>query len=290
MEGSDRMGIRSSLACAAVAILLGAVSPMAYADDYSPGFVWDVAADWVVRPPGDHGTTNGNPSADAMGNPTWGFEYFTKVPAGSSLGSTSPWYEVQTVSPLKWDSDFWWSGGRWATIDDGTPNIVGGWMNHLLNDTEYGLYNAVPLLRWTNPCPDPIKVSLKSKEGPLDFAVGWRGNVQAGGAASVDVDVAVVLYDASEASYQPLYADTVSKPTGNNLNENLTLSPLWVEELDLAPGDQILITARGASQTFPPAGAQWIAFYDGMEITVVPAPATLGLLALGGVAVIRRRR
>ena len=284
------MGNRSSLACAAVAVLLAVVSPMAHATGYVPGFVWDVEADWVVRPPGDHGTTNGNPSVDALGNPAWGFDYCTNVPAGSSLGSANPWYKVQTISVMKWDSDFWSSGGRWASIDDGTPNIIGGWMNHLLNNTEYGSYSSVPLLRWTNPCPDPIKVSLKSKEGPLDFAMMWNSNVQAGGAPLVDVDIAVVLFDASETSYQELYAVTVSKPTNNNVNEALTLSPLWVEELDLAPGDQILITARGTSQTFPPAGAQYITFYDGMEITIVPEPATLGLLALGGLALLRRIR
>lgn len=284
------MGNRSSLTCAVVAVLLAVASPMAYAGGYTFGFVWDVQADWVVRVSSDHGTTNGNPSADAMGNPVWGFDYVTNVPAGSGLGSANPWYEGKTIAAMKWDSDFWSSGGRWANIDDGTPNIAGGWMNHLLNNTEYGDYSSVPLLRWTNPCPDPIKVSLKSKEGPLDFAVGWRGNVQAGGATSVDADIAVVLYDVSEASYQELYAVTVSKPTNNNLDENLTLSPLWIEELPLDTGDQILITARGTSQTFPAAGAQYITFYDGMEITVVPEPATLSLLALGGLAMLRRRR
>lgn len=284
------MGIRSSFACAAVAVLLAAVSSMAYADGYEPGFVWDVAVDWVVRPPGDHGTTNGNPLVDAMGNPVWGFDYFTNVPVGSDLGSTNPWYKVQTITTMTWDSDFWSSGGRWVNIDDGTPHITTGWMNHLLNNTTYGSYSSVPLLRWTNPCPDPIKVSLKSKEGPLDFAMMWNSNVEAGGAPLVDVDIAVVLYDASEASYQPLYAVPVSKPTNNNVNEALTLSPLWIEELDLDPGDQIFITARGVSQTYPSAGAQYVTFYDGMEITIIPEPATLGLLAVGALAVIRRRR
>jgi len=284
------MGNRSSRICAVVAVLLAVASPMAYAGGYSPGFVWDVDADWVDRPVGDHGTTNGNPSADAMNNPVWGFQYFTNVPVGSGLGATSPWYERLTTSAMTWDSDHRSAGGRWASVDDGTPDIIAGWMNHLLNDSEYGDYNSVPLLRWTNPCPDPIKVSLKSKEGPLDFAVGWRGNGEAGGATSADVDIAVVLYDASEATFHQLYTSSVSKPTDNNLDENLTLSPLWIEEQDLDPGDQILITARGASQTFPAAGAQYITFYDGMEITVVPEPVTLSLLALGGLAMLRRRR
>jgi hypothetical protein len=264
----------------AVVFVLAGVSLAS--NPYVEGFVWDRTADWV---PGTiEGSTAGNPCVDAAGNPVWHYQSFRNVPDGAGLGSPNPWYKTQTIVPLVWDWDSY--GDRWSiSAGNPWPCVADGWMNHHACDYENLLYSDVPLVTWANPAADPIRVSIKSKPGqsPAEFFVGWRGFQP----PITDVDVAVVHHDVSTSTYNLLYGVTVPKPTDNHSVETVVLDPLEIDDLLIEPGDEILITARAADD---PYGPGFITFADGVEITVVPEPMTLGLLALGGLVVIRRRR
>jgi len=67
------------------------------------------------------------------------------------------------------------------------------------------------------------------------------------------------------------------------------LDELNIENLQLDPGDDLLFTIRSRTQI---TGYYWqsVGFVDDVDITVVPEPMTLGLLGLGGLTLLRRRK
>ena len=261
----------------------------ALAGGYDLGYVWNRRADWTARPSGDHGTTRGNPDDDQLGNAVWSYEYFPGVPDGSDLDSGQPWYE-RTSTLLVWDNNFWDAPARWALGDNLTPCIASGWQTHQLSDSAWGWYDRVPVTRWVNPCSGPITVSISSGQAD-DFAILWWGHAQSGQPGPMAADVVIAKVDASQGDeISVLYSQTVTKPSNNYETERRPLDVLDLPAVSLDPGDELLFTARGRTRYHFTSGARLIGFYDDVSIEIVPEPAALALLALGGLAVMRRRR
>ncbi len=286
-EKEENMKTRTYVVIVVMVMALGGILSTAHAQ-YGDGFVWDPQADWIERPASDEGTTNGNPAVDAVGNPTWHYKYFDGVPADSDLAGSTPWYNHPTTTSMIWDVNASY-GSRWAGGLDVMPHIAEGWMNHLMGTGEGGsTYDQVPVLVWANPSATPIEVSLTSKTDA--FNVWWWGNSQAGYAAPVDVDVAIVHYDASEDAVTPLYTHTIAKPTETNALESAPLPAMAIDSLHVGPGDEILFTVRATEETSPPSLYQFARFDHGALIEIVPEPTSLALLGLGALAVFRKRR
>jgi len=284
-------GIRLSQVIVSLSVIvLIAASAMA---QYAPGFTWNRYDDWV---PGtaDHSSA-GNPCTDSAGNPVWSAEYIANVPAGSDLDtsdSVAPWYTLPSAGPLMWDSS-WWGGatGVWVYTDDVEPTIWDKGQTDVNTTNPLDAdYKRVPLVRWVNPCSVPVTVSITS--GP-DFTLGFAGTSNALDMAQSDTDVAIVLKDASQGgALSLLYSDTAANPLPGPDAHLVSLQPVQVE-LTIEPGDEILVSHRSRYEYFQPApgvSARWTYLAEDYTITVVPEPATLGLLAFGGLALLRRRR
>lgn len=270
---------RKVLVPVAVLTVVLLVSPAAYCADYGLGYTWNRQADWTVRPGSDHGTTNGNPDDDSLGSPVWGYEYYDNVPDGSDLDSANPWYTLSSAGLMVWDNN-WYDGGArmWAQADDTLPS-VGEAVLIVASET----WPDVVLVRWTTPSNERIRVSLTSG---TEFGVRWSGY---GGITSpVDLDVVIAKLDASDGnSITSLWSTTVSKPTNNSSPETLSLPALSLPDVTIDPGDQILFSIRAREWVSGPRDQY---FYDDISITIVPEPATLSLLGLGALALIRRRK
>ena len=78
-------------------------------------------------------------------------------------------------------------------------------------------------------------------------------------------------------------ADTVDM----YLDDTLIVAGVAMND-DYSPADLQTVTARITPYT--QNDYQGISYYDNLAITEVPEPVTMSLLALGGLAVIRRRR
>jgi hypothetical protein len=138
------------------------------------------------------------------------------------------------------------------------------------------------LVRWDNPSTIPIKVSLTS--GPA-----FKGVVNLLPTGTT-ADIIIARTDASDVgSVHLLYSQTIVKTLGQGVSEWFALAALDIENLALDPGDDILFSIRSRTMS---TGSSWytVGFDDDMTIAVVPEPATLSLLALGGLALLRRRR
>ncbi|MCW5557601.1 MAG: Ig-like domain-containing protein, partial [Verrucomicrobiae bacterium] len=75
------------------------------------GLSWNRELDF--RPGTVNFSTQGNPSQDRLGLPSWRMDYL----AGGGLSDSAPWYR-QSPGRLLWDNDWYGSGGYWAYQDN----------------------------------------------------------------------------------------------------------------------------------------------------------------------------
>jgi hypothetical protein len=241
----------------AVGLLVCLESPTQAA--YYHGFVWDRSVDYDAGT--THGSTAGNPSTDAEGNPVWRME--STNAAGDGLGGPNPWYEGATQLQV-WDSSWFGGGPVWARGDDVNPPIGSTNLTHNISNS--GVYNNVPLIRWMNPLSFATKIDIAG-----DLTVLWRG----GGGLSDNIDFDVVIVQRSGSTYNVLFGEVFEKPTDDQTWEELTksvsLPGIWVQ-----PGDEILIGHRGHS---PATRAAWPNLQDNLTFEIaaiaVPEPTTM---------------
>ena len=274
-------GIRSSQAIVALFVMILATTALA-STPYDVGFTWNRYDDW--KPGTADGSSVGNPMTDSAGKPVWSGEYINNVPAGSGLGSATPWYKLPTSGMLVWEG--YWGGGTWAKGYDTPPTTSRVGLAHVSTDESYNgnHYANVPLLRWKNPSAERLTVSL-TPGGP-----GFCGVFGIYMPTGSTADLMIGWTDASDGdSVHLLYSTTILKTAAANVQQSIVLPELAINSLVLNPGDNIIFSVRSITRT---TGFNWASanFYDDMNITVVPEPATLSLLALGGLAMMRRRR
>jgi len=242
---------------------------------YQVGDSWHRATDWT--PGFMPGSTEGNPSPDFLGQPVWQYEVAS---GGEGLGSASPWY-TQPSELLTWDND-WWATGQtaWTAGDDTNPPVFQDRMTHHIAGR---IYDDTPLVRWMMPSADPLKVSITG-----DMGVLWTGE---GGVGS-DIDVELVIArDNGDGTHDVIFSDTLSKPTpGDSVGDRMS-ADVSLSDVLLSSDDSLVISGRAVkgSGTL----GRWMAISDDLTIEVtevVPAPASLALLGLGGLAAARRRR
>jgi len=205
---------------------------------YRPGFTWNRWADWKAAK--DANQPPRNPIRDAAGNPVWKCGYIGDVPAGSDPGSARPWYELPLTGLMVWDPGTG-DGGTWACKRDMPPFVYSppfGPAHIPMNKAYQGDHFArVPVVRWTNPLPCSVRVSLKS--GP-----GFKALIHMLPTETVG-DIVIAMIDASDGgSVHVLYQHTLVKTKAREQMETFELPPLEIGSLILRPGDDILITVR----------------------------------------------
>ena len=263
------------LAGAALLIMVLATTSQA-STPYNIGFTWNRWADW--KPGATDGSSAGNPCKDSAGNPVWSAEYILNVPAGSDLDTSdgvAPWYTLPTSGLMVWDSH-WSDYGTWAKLYDTPPAISRYGLGHVSNDQSYNgdHYANVPLLRWKNPSAERLTVSLTP--GSSRFS-GVFGYMPTGSIA----DLMIGWTDASDGdSVHSLYSTTMVKTAAADVRESIVLPELAINALVLDPGDNIIFSVRSRTRT---TGFYWASanFYDDVNITVVPEPGAMILLATG---------
>lgn len=239
---------------------------------YDPGFIWDRSVDW--------GT--GSPPADTLkdseGNQAWRYEY---VNGEGLAGITDPWYENigSTMTP-----DTAWFGTPdyllWGRGDDILPCMDAVQLYQLVNDTYAGLHGVwtdIPVVRWLNPTGETIGLTVTGT-----LTVGWRKI----DLASLPVEVAIARVNLTSGASTLLYSATVDNPAGS-LSVNI---PTVV----MGPDDSLVITPRVTRAAEILDGTPYIAMRDDLVLIrnewEIPEPAIMALLAMGGLAALRRRR
>jgi hypothetical protein len=243
---------------------------------YDTGDAWHRASDWApgVVP----GSTSGNPGAGFDGVGVWQYEYAT---GGDGLSGSNPWYAQETTM-LSWDNNWWGHGtGVWSKGNDENPPIRQGKMTHnLVGD----YHNDAPIVRWMLPEGTPeLSVNINGQ-----FDVLWTGHEYRG--AEMDVEL-VIARESADGQFDVLFSDVLSKPSaGVSVGDTLS-SMVNLSGVSLNDGDSLIISGRGTSSVGMTEG-RWIDISDDLTIRVtsVPAPASLALLGLGGLAAARRRR
>jgi len=253
----------------ALALALGAAPACA---GYYYGFVWDRSADY--DPGTTHGSSDGNPNTDTNGNPVWSLE--STNAAGDGLGGANPWYQGATQLEV-WDSSWYGGGPTWARGDNVNPGISPTSLTHNISNSS--LHGNVPLVRWFSPVDESFSLQITGS-----LTENWRGG--GGLSDNVDFDVAIAHFDASANTYDTLFGEVFEKPTDDQSWESLTKDVAVFATIE--PGDQIIVSHRG--QTPSPRGSTWPNLADDLIFTQTPEPATLTLLGLGALALLRRRR
>lgn len=234
---------------------------------FGAGYTWNRFDNWAA---------DGSNPAVVNGTPIWKYEAIVAAP-NSGLGTANPWYTQPTTSMI-WDSS-WFGGasGAFALGNDVNPPIF---RNRLTHNVHVDEFNKVPLVRWMRPSnvTDPT-VSI---QGSLTLT--WTG-LNAKAQANI-VDLVVGRTSALGVS-SVLFSRTASKPTNNDTAESITFA-VDLKSVSLNPGESIFITHR-AQSSYTPNGS-WINLVDNLNITAVPAPGSLALVALAGLGAARRRR
>lgn len=243
---------------------------------YDTGDAWHRASDWApgVVP----GSTVGNPGPGFDGVGVWSYEYAT---GGGGLSDNNPWYAQETTM-LTWDNNWWGHGtGVWSKGNDRNPPIRQGKMTHNLVGT---YYNDTPIVRWMMPAgAGDLNVDITGQ-----FDVLWTGHEFRG--ADIDVEL-VIARESSDGVFQVLFSDVLSKPTAGTSVGDTASSMVDLSSILLSEGDSLVISGRGVSSVGWTEG-RWLGISDDLTIRVapIPAPASLALLGLGGLAATRRRR
>ncbi len=257
-----------------VTCIFSLANSSALAQTYNAGFSWSRAADWTVEPNSYAGTANGNPVSDSMGNPVWSYEW---VQGGAGLGSSDPWY-TQTSQRLLWDTNWYgqgypvWSRASVAgngVSQDYNPMVAQSYMlQNLANSPPISSADQSPLVRWIDPLSQSTLLSITGT-----LRVEWQG---ATGGYPVNVDL-VIAQESSAGIFDILFSDTVSKPHNDTTTEFLDVP---VSTTTLAnPGDSLVYSLRANGES----SGNWITLDDPLTITIVPEPAAVAMLGLGGV-------
>lgn len=243
---------------------------------YDTGDAWHRASDWV--PGAVPGGTVFNPGPGFDGVGVWQYEY---AQGGDGLSGDSPWYTQETTL-LNWDNNWWGHGfGTWSKGNDANPPIRQGKMTHNLVGT---IYDEAPIVRWMLPAGTPeLMVDIDGQ-----FDVLWTGNEFRG--SDMDVEL-VIARESASGQFDVLFSDVLSKPTSGVSVGDTASSMVDLSDVMLVDGDSLVISGRGVSSVGWTEG-RWLDISDDLTITVVPipAPASLALLGLGGLAAVGRRR
>jgi hypothetical protein len=180
---------------------------------------------------------------------------------------------------MTWDPAWYQTGwGVWSKGDNLNPPILAG---RLIHNVHPSTYNDIPLVRWMSPLGDGGHVNVAGS-----LTVNWNGVNGLG--RPVDVDVVIAQIHGIGGPATILFSATVSKPhpfpsVGDSIN-----LPVSLANIALGASDSIVFSHRGHNSVGP-LGA-WVNLYDSVVISPVPAPATAGLLAFGGLLAAKRRR
>ncbi len=243
---------------------------------YDTGDAWHRASDWVpgIVP----GSTVNNPGPGFDGVGVWSYE---TASGGGGLSSDTPWY-AQDKTMLSWDNNWWGHGtGVWSNGNDINPPIRQGKMTHNLVGS---YYDDTPIVRWMMPAGESeLSVDINGQ-----FDVLWTGHEMRG----TDIDVELVIArETADGQFDVLFSDVLSKPTAGTSIGDTASSMVDLSSIMLSEGDSIVMSGRGVSSVGWTEG-RWLGISDDLTIRVseVPAPASLALLGLGGLAAARRRR
>jgi hypothetical protein len=218
---------------------------------YYPGYVWNRQAVWNGGT-GD-GTTNGNPNLDSMDNPAW--EYLAL--GGDGLGSSDPWY---TAGPSM--------HSVLGSFDEGSNAWVGG-NAFAFQDRFYHQHGAsgAPAVAWLNPTDSPITVNIS---GQMQFA--WEQG------APNPIDYVIATENLTTYAATPLLETTVF-PSGSGY------VPVNISDVPLSADEGLVFTYRAEG-----GSVGLYTGYDSINVTLVPEPATLSPLLIGGAGLLMRRR
>jgi len=243
---------------------------------YVTGDSWHRASDWVpgIVP----GSTVNNPGPGFDGVDVWQYEYST---GGGGLDSDTPWY-ASDKSMLSWDTNWWDNGfGAWSKGNDANPPVRQDRMTHNLVGS---YHDEAPIVRWLMPSgTSELRVDINGQ-----FDVAWTGNEMRG--ADIDVEL-VVARESAGGDFDVIFSDVLSKPTAGMSVGDTATSMVELSGIMLSEGDSLLISGRGVDSVGWSEG-RWISIEDDLTVSVnpIPAPASMALLGLGGLAAARRRR
>lgn len=243
---------------------------------YDTGDAWHRASDWV--PGVVSGSTLNNPGPGFDGVDVWQYEY---ARGGGGLDSATPWYAAETTM-LNWDNNWWGHGtGVWSKGNDQNPPIRQGSMTHNLVGS---YYDEAPIVRWLMPSgAGTMDVNINGQ-----FDVLWTGNELRG--SEMDVEL-VIARETAGGDFDVLFSDVLSKPTPGVSVGDTASSMVDLSRITLNEGDSLVFSGRGVSSVGWTEG-RWLRITDDLTVSVapIPAPASLALLGLGGLAAARRRR